>query len=94
MHPRLHAVLAEPRISHAPSRVWRDWALIAVFAPAIVLEGFFRPDLPWRVGCVVVALALLPTLLWRRTEPLAMVAIAFGSTAVGPFVLPGDARMR
>ncbi|MFF4880905.1 MULTISPECIES: sensor histidine kinase [unclassified Micromonospora] len=91
MHPRLHAVLAEPRVSHAPPRVWRDWALIAVFAPAIVLEGIFRPDLPWRVGCVVVALALLPTLLWRRTEPLAMVAIAFGSTTVGPFVLPGDA---
>ncbi|MFF0372326.1 sensor histidine kinase [Micromonospora sp. NPDC005087] len=71
--------------------MWRDWALIAVLAPAIVVEGVFRPDLPWRVGCVVVALALLPTLLWRRTEPLAMVAIAFGFTTVGPFVLPGDA---
>ncbi|GGO20900.1 sensor histidine kinase [Micromonospora parathelypteridis] len=91
MHPRLHAVLAEPRVSPAPSRVWRDWAMIAVLAPAIVLEGILRPDLPWRVGCVVVALALLPTLLWRRAHPLHMVAIAFGFTTVGPFVLPGDA---
>jgi signal transduction histidine kinase len=91
MHPRLHGVLAEPRVPHAPSRVWRDWALIAVFAPAIVWEGIVRPDLPWRVGCLVVALALLPTLLWRRTEPLAMVAVAFGFTTVAPFLLPGDA---
>ncbi|MGX7671805.1 sensor histidine kinase [Plantactinospora sp. DSM 117369] len=91
MHPRLRAVLVEPRAPHAPARVWRDWALIAVFGPAIVLEGILRPDLPWRVGCVVIALALLSTLLWRRTQPLAMVAIAFGFTAVAPFVLPGDA---
>ena len=90
MHPRLHAVLAEPRVSPAPSRVWRDWAVIAVLAPAIVVEGILRPDLPWRVGCVVVVLALLPTLLWRRTAPLAMVVIAFGCTTVAPFVLPGD----
>jgi signal transduction histidine kinase len=70
--------------------VWRDWVLVAVLAPAIVLEGIFRPDLEWRAGSVVMGLALLPTLLWRRTHPLAMVAIAFGVTAVAPFVLPGD----
>ncbi|GAB3981050.1 histidine kinase [Plantactinospora veratri] len=91
MHPRLRAVLAEPPAPHAPARVWRDWALLAAFAPAIVLEGLLRPDLPWRVGCVVVALALLSTLLWRRTRPLATVAIAFGCTTVAPLVLPGDA---
>lgn len=90
MHARLHAVLTEPRVSPAPSRTWRDWAVIVVLGPAIVVEGSFRPDLPWRVGCVVVALALLPTLLWRRTAPLAMVVIAFGCTTVAPFVLPGD----
>lgn len=91
VHSRLRAVLAEPHAPHVPARVWRDWVLIAVLAPAIVLEGIARPDLPWRVGCVVIALALLPTLLWRRTEPLVMVAIAFGFTTVAPFVLPGDA---
>ncbi|MGC5290532.1 sensor histidine kinase [Micromonospora sp. DT231] len=90
MHPRLHAVLAEPRVPQVPTRTWRDWALVAALAPAIVTEGIVRPDLPWRVGCVVVALALLPTLLWRRSEPLATVAIAFGVTTVAPLVLPGD----
>lgn len=90
MHPRLHAVLTEPRVSPAPSRTWRDWAVIVVLGPAIVVEGIVRPDLPWRVGCVVVVLTLLPTLLWRRTAPLAMVVIAFGCTTVAPFVLPGD----
>ncbi len=90
MFPRLHAVLAEPQVSPTPPRVWRDWAVIAVLAPAMVVEGILRPDLPWRVGCVVVALALLPTIRWRRTKPLAMVVVAFGCTTVAPFVLPGD----
>ncbi|MDQ7906289.1 histidine kinase [Phytohabitans sp. ZYX-F-186] len=90
MHPRLRSLLAEPRSPSAPARVWRDWVVLAAFVPAIVLEGIFRPDLQWRAGCVVVALALLPTLLWRRTRPLATVAVAFGLTAVAPFVLPGD----
>ncbi|GAA4443313.1 sensor histidine kinase [Phytohabitans houttuyneae] len=90
MLARLRSVLDEPRAPHAPARVWRDWLLLAVFAPALVLEGILRPDLPWRVGAAAIALALLPTLLWRRTHPLAMVAIAFGVTTVVPFVLPGD----
>ncbi|WP_422739131.1 sensor histidine kinase [Micromonospora sp. WMMD729] len=90
MHPRLHAVLGEPPVAPVPSRVWRDWALVAVLAPAIVAEGVLRADLPWRTGCVVIALALLPTLLWRRAAPLAMVAIGFGCATVAPFVLPGD----
>ena len=90
MHHRLRVLLAEPRAPHAPARVWRDWALLVVFTAAIVLEGAFRPGLTWRAGCVAVALALLPTLLWRRTHPLAVVVIAFGVTAAGPFVFPGD----
>jgi signal transduction histidine kinase len=84
-------VLEEPRAPGAPARVWRDWVLVALFAPAIVLEGIFRTDLPWAAGCAVLALALLPTVLWRRTQPLAAVAVAFGVTAVAPLVVPGDA---
>ncbi len=64
--------------------MWRDWALVAVLAATAVLEGVLRPDVPWRPFVLVVALALLPTLLWRRTHPLAMVAIGFGTgTALG-----------
>ena len=73
---------AEPRAPNPPARVWRDWALVAVAVPAAVLEGFFRPDVAWRLVSVVVCLALVFTLLWRRTHPLAVVAVAFGSVAV------------
>ncbi len=70
---------AEPRVPDAPARVWRDWALIAVLIPLAVLEGMFRDDLVWRVASVAVAILLLPTLLWRRTHPLATLLIGFGT---------------
>lgn len=73
---------AEPRVPDPPVRVWRDWALVGALVPVVVLEGVLREDLVWRVASVVVALALLPTLLWRRTHPLAAVVAAFGLLAV------------
>jgi hypothetical protein len=62
--------------------VWRDWALVAALIPVAVLEGVIRDDLVWRVASVAVAVALLPTLLWRRTHPLAAVVVAFGLLTV------------
>ncbi len=76
------SLLAEPRAPDPPARVWRDWALVGALVPVVVLEGVLREDLVWRVASVVVALALLPTLLWRRTHPLAAVVAAFGLLAV------------
>ena len=73
---------AEPRVPDAPGRVWRDWALVSALVPVVVLEGAFREDLVWRALSMAVALALLPTLLWRRTHPLQSVAAAFGLVAV------------
>lgn len=70
---------AEPRVPDPPARVWRDWALIAVLIPVAVLEGVLRDDLVWRVTSVAVAIVLLPTLLWRRTHPLAALLIGFGT---------------
>jgi len=72
----------EPRVPDPPVRVWRDWALVVALIPVVVLEGVLREDLVWRVASVVVALALLPTLLWRRTHPLAAVVAAFGLLTV------------
>jgi signal transduction histidine kinase len=72
----------EPRVPDPPVRVWRDWALVGALVPVVVLEGVLREDLVWRVASVVVALALLPTLLWRRTHPLAAVVAAFGLLTV------------
>jgi signal transduction histidine kinase len=86
---------AEPRAPDAPRRVWWDWALVAVLVPVVVLEGVLREDLVWRALSVAVALALLATLLWRRTHPLQSVAVAFGLVAVvqlASFVLGDDWR--
>jgi signal transduction histidine kinase len=86
----LPSLWAEPRPAPAPPPGWRDWALAGVLAPAAVLEGVLRPDLPWRVLTVLVLVALLPTLLWRRSMPLLMVAIAFGATGLLPLLTGGD----
>jgi len=76
------SLLAEPRVPDPTVRVWRDWALVVALVPVAVLEGVLREDLVWRVASVAVALALLPTLLWRRTHPLAAVVVAFGLLTV------------
>lgn len=86
---RLRAVWDEPRPAGAPARVWRDWALVAVLMPAGLVEGIFRPDLPWRVVSTVLAVGLVPTLLWRRTRPLLVVAIGFGATGLAQALMGG-----
>ena len=62
--------------------MWRDWALVSALVPTAVLEGVLRDDVVWRPLSIVVAVILVFTLLWRRTSPLAMVALAFGSFLV------------
>jgi signal transduction histidine kinase len=78
----LRSVLEEPRPSAPPARVWRDWALVAFVTVAGVLEGVLREDLPSPVLSVVVTVGLAPLLLWRRTQPFAVVATVFGVIAV------------
>ena len=78
----LRFLLEETRPSAPPARVWRDWALLAFVMVCGVLEGVLREDLPLPVLSVVLTLGLAPLLLWRRTHPLAVVAITFGVVAV------------
>ena len=73
---------AEPRVPDPPARVWRDWALVGGLVPVAVLEGVLRDGLVWPAFSVVVAIALVPTLLWRRTHPLGAVVVAFGILTV------------
>ncbi|MFF7247771.1 sensor histidine kinase [Embleya sp. NPDC008237] len=75
----LRTLWTEPPPPDAPARVWRDWALLAASLGAVVLEATLRDNVLWRPVAVVCAvwLCLLP--LWRRTRPLAMVTLAFGS---------------
>ena len=68
----------EPRPTDAPPIGRLDWLLVGVFAAAAVLEGIVRPDLAWRPLVTVLALALLPALLWRRSRPLLAVLVGWG----------------
>jgi signal transduction histidine kinase len=78
----LRSLWTEPRVPQPPERVWRDWVLVAVFASTAVLESSLRHDVPWRPVGVLEAFMLAFALLWRRTHPLAMVAVAFGVAIV------------
>jgi len=76
-----------------PRRVWRDWVLVAVLPVVAVLEAATRPGVPWRWLWAVVLVALVPTLLWRRTRPLLMLAIAFGVGSIFTVVTGGDPQL-
>ncbi|GAA0581146.1 sensor histidine kinase [Kribbella sandramycini] len=55
-----------------------DWLLAGVFAAAAVVEGIVRPGLVWRPLVTLLALGLVPALLWRRTRPLSAALIGWG----------------
>lgn len=76
------SLLAEPRAPLPPKRVWRDWVLVAALATAAVLEGLLRAELVWRSFTLLLTLAFVFTLLWRRTNPLIVVGVVFGATAI------------
>ncbi|MEU6089662.1 sensor histidine kinase [Streptomyces sp. NPDC047085] len=75
----LRTLWTEPRPPDAPARVWRDWALLAAGLGGVVLEATLRENVVWRPVAVVLAVWLCVLPLWRRTRPLAVVALAFGS---------------
>jgi hypothetical protein len=75
----LRALCAEPRAGNCPERVTRDWVLVGALVLTAVLEGLLRPDVVWRPLVTVLAVGLAFTLLWRRTHPLAVVAVVCGS---------------
>ena len=75
----VRSIWAEPRAPHPPARVWRDWVLVAVLVATAILEASFRQDVIWRPVALVLAVALVFPLLWRRTHPLAAVALTFGT---------------
>ncbi len=63
---------------------------MGVFVGLVVLEGAVRHDVPHRVVWVLVAVAIMPTLLWRRSRPLLMTGIAFVGSAATTVLLGGE----
>ncbi len=55
----------------------RDWLLVALLVPTVILESLFRPDLSWRVFAMVFGLLPVFLLPWRRTHPLLVTGLAF-----------------
>jgi signal transduction histidine kinase len=70
--------------------VWRDWVLVAVLPPLAVFEGLVRSDVPNALAAVVILIAIMPTLLWRRTHPLLMFVITFAVTTAFRLVTGAD----
>lgn len=88
MRNAVRSLWAEPRVPDPPTRVWRDWALVAVLVPLAVLEVILREDLVWRPVALVLGAAPIFTLLWRRTHPLVVVAVAFGAQTLADVMAP------
>jgi len=78
----VRSLLAEPRAQEPPTRVWRDWLLVAALLTAVLLEGVLRDDLVWKPVALALGVAVVCSLLWRRTHPLAVVAAVFGALIV------------
>ncbi|WP_328529950.1 histidine kinase [Nocardioides sp. NBC_00368] len=68
----------EPRPADALPVGRLDWLLVGVFAAATLVEGIVRPGLAWRPLVTVLALALVPALLWRRRRPLMAALFGWG----------------
>lgn len=78
----LRALRDEPRPARPPVPVWRDWALIGVAVAASLIEAALRQDRTWLLAALLVSGVTAVAVLWRRTHPLAAVAVAFGTLIV------------
>jgi signal transduction histidine kinase len=64
-------------------------ALAAAFALGSVLEGLLQHNVPYRAVTIILTVGLTPTLLWRRTNPLPMLVIAFLVDGLAPLATGG-----
>lgn len=77
----LRGAWARPRAAGADGPRPRDLVLIAAVAAVCVFEGAVRPDLEWRAATVLVTIAILAVLPWRRTRPLAAASALTAATS-------------
>ncbi len=57
----------------------RDLVLVAVLAAVALGEGLLRSDVAWRPVALLAMVPVLLALPWRRTRPLEMVGLGFGT---------------
>jgi len=82
VNPAVRTFLAEPAVADPPKRVWRDWVLLAVIVVSAVPEAILRDDLVWPGLALVSCIAIAMSVLWRRTHPLEMVIVGFGTATM------------
>ncbi len=82
MIPVRRSLWHELRPADAPPVGRLDRLLVGAFAAAALVEGIVRPGLEWRPVVTVLALALVPALLWRRDRPLAAALIGWGAAGL------------
>lgn len=81
MQRKIATAWSRPPAEGADGPRVRDAGVILLAAALSIVEGAARPDLEWPLATTMLTLGLLPVLLWRRTRPLASVAVMFGSTS-------------
>lgn len=72
----------EPRPADAPPVGRLDWLLAGAFVAVVLVEGIVRPGVALRPLVTVLALALAPVLLWRRSIPLTAAVIGWSVAAL------------
>lgn len=78
----LRSLWAEPRPADAPDRAPRDWGLVAALVGWSAAELLLRDDLAPLPLLLIAVLAVVGPLLWRRTQPLAAMAVCFGALTI------------
>lgn len=72
------SIWREPRPAHPPPVGRFDWLLVGGLEAAALVEGIARPGLAWQPFVTLLAMALMPVLLCRRSRPLTTCLVGFG----------------
>src|SRR5687768_9420488 len=83
MRSAVRSFLVEPPAPDPPARLWRDWVLVAALVAAGLLEATLRDDLVWPGVALVAGVAPALCMPWRRTRPVHVTAVVFGSIGLG-----------
>lgn len=77
----LNSLWSEPRPVTVPRNI-SDWRLLAAMVAVVLLEVAVRDELEFTLASALLGLALMPSVLWRRSHPLLMTGIVFVATGV------------